>query len=382
MTSYSTNHSNGTLEKITLKLLNKLALMMTNTSSFGSYFEPIAKLFSKAHRVGISSAKVTNVCWESSDIYSLTLKPNGRRFQRFKAGQFIQIEVEKNGRRFQRCFSISSSPVEFKRDGTIELSIRTQEGGAITPWLSKALSTGATIHISQAMGEFTLKNMRANKLFIAGGSGITPVLSILKEGIHQEWFQDATLLYYTHDEASMPFKAELAQLEKSGLNTQLVYTQTQGRLKQEHIQNLCSDVLEREVYICGPSGMIESGISLLSDMGLSQEHLNFEYFGPAPLIKSVHANDTSNEQTLNISYTTSVMQSVTSPENNESLLNLAEQAGLKPVSGCRIGVCHQCICKKTKGRVLNTKTNIVSDSGTEDIQLCLSVPLENVALAL
>ena len=372
------------------KFIALFARTLTNKESFNAYFEPFIQLFKPTWRYNQFSAKVISKRNENHKIYTLTLKPDSR-WATFKAGQFVMLSVEINGRLLTRTFSISSAPRELEHHGLIQISICEQAKGAVTPWLKTELRTGDTVYLSPAMGEFHL-NIQDKKIFIAGGSGITPIRSMLKESKDQLWLKDAHLLFYQDTPEEAIFCDDLAALKQAGLNIHLFYSKIDGFISLEHIQKALnlpetpdeSFFQRSEAYICGPGAMISSSREILQQAGLNDAFIHFEYFGQAPTNTSANSTlDKNADELIQVDYVTSGKQVQFSGASlSKSLLELAEEQGLKPVSGCRIGICHQCICKKKSGRVLNTKTQEISDSGPEDIQLCLSIPLDSVSLEL
>lgn len=345
---------------------------VARTTTFADYFEPLIQLVKPSFVAGKIPARVVQVRHENDHVFSLILKP-GRGFKGFTAGQYVELCVERDGRRFSRYFSISSGVQQFRQQGTIELSIRVQEKGHITPWLRMALTTGAKVHLGHAQGEFVLKASDKPLLMLAGGSGITPFRSMLA-GL-QDYPAAVTLLYYAQDASAHLFKRELLarQADMPHVRVVLVDTSLEGFFSQQHLDVYCPDYAARDIYICGPSAMITHSRQLLGELGVAQGNIHFEFFGPAPLQLDGIATAGVTE------FRRSGKQSI-NPEQQQTLLDMAENAGLKPASGCRMGVCYQCICKKESGVVLNTKTGQYSDTGAQDVQMCVSVPVGDVVL--
>jgi len=365
------------------KTAYSLAPTLTNVDTFGAYVEPIIQLFKPTWRYNAISAKLVSINNESSNVYTLSLKPNSS-WHSFTAGQFVQLTVEKNGSLVTRTFSISSSPRHFKETGCIELSIRIQDKGLITPWLLNNVPLESTVYLSKAMGDFTLQNTVKHKLFIAAGSGITPIRSILNEHIHSAWLKDATLLFYVRNHSELLFSQDLQAYKNAGLHCKIIYTEESGHISEQHLKTNVPDFKNGESYICGPREMIQSTVELLCNADVAAEHIHFEYFGQAPIeALDLNEEDFEPDEAIQVDYLSSQKQVKFNPDGiPKTLLELAEQEGLQPTSGCRMGICHQCICKKKQGRVYNTKTKQYSDSGAEEIQLCVSVPIGNVELEL
>jgi len=372
------------------KFANLLANTLTNKESFAAYFEPFIQLFKPEWRYQQLAAKVISKRNENNKIYTLTLKPSAS-WSGFKAGQFVLFSIEINGRLLTRTFSISSAPAEFEQSGLIELSICEQDQGAVTPWLKAELNTGDFVYLSQAMGDFCL-NLQDKKVFIAAGSGITPIRSMLKQAKNEAWLKDAHLFFYQRNPEETIFLDDLAALKQARLNIHLLYTELDGHFSLEHLKTGLK--LEQtpdatffnhtEAYICGPGKMIASCREQLNQAGLADSNIHYEYFGRAPSSRSLTESLAADaDEFIQVDYLDSNKQvQFTSGTVSKTLLELAEEQGLKPVSGCRMGICHQCICHKKQGRVFNTKTGEISDSGPEAIQLCLSVPVGSVELEL
>lgn len=367
---------------------------LTQHDRFSGYFQPLIQLLAPKWTTDAYRAQVVDIRDEMADMYTLVLKPVtgvlDRLWPTFQAGQFLELMIEKDGSRTTRCFSISSSPAYYQRTGLIELSIRIQQKGRITPWIRQQLEKKDRVNISRAQGDFVLpakakflytdrdSNKESDKLlFIAGGSGITPFRSMLHQLKGHTPALDIHLLYYSRDDQQVLFQQEFEQLEKEcpNLNITFVDSQSQGFISVQHLEDFCSDFSQRSIYICGPNPMIQQTRKVLADLDVAKDNIHFEYFGAAPLELATNTQGAVHFQASDKVW-------INQDQQPASLLEQAEALNLKPVSGCRIGVCHQCICKKKSGVVYNTRTQEYSDTGTEEIQLCISVAQGDVVLDL
>ena len=353
---------------------------LTNHQSLRAYLEPLIQVALPQWRADLLRSRVVEIRHESKDMYSLVIKAN-KAFQAFQAGQYIELTVEKDGAWVSRYFSISSSPAYFSKTGLFELSIRIQSHGKITPWLPKALKAGSIVNISSAKGDFTLNPEHASVCMIAGGSGITPFRAMLQQislsSNKLAAAQDITLLYYARSSEHFLFENEFNAFAKqnSKFHLKLMDSELLGNISAAHISLMEQLNSQTHFYICGPSPMITQGRQILRDLNVSNDNVHYEFFGPEPLSTNIKNNEAQ------VLFSRSNKQSV-STSNNQTLLELAEANNLKPVSGCRIGVCHQCICQKKSGVVYNSKTKTYSDTGAQEIQLCISVPVNDVVLDL
>ena len=188
---------------------------------------------------------------------------------------------------------------------------------------------------------------------------------------------DIHLLYYSRNNQQIVFQQEFEQLQKEypSITITFVDSEQDGFICAEHLQAYCSDFLQRTAFICGPSPMIQQARKVLVEQGISKEKINFEFFGAAPV-------GLENSEQGIVHFQASEKIVISEKDKTSTLLEQAEEQGLSPVSGCRIGVCHQCICKKKSGVVFNTRTQTYSDTGSEEIQLCISVAQGDVVLDL
>lgn len=368
--------ASSTLGKAWQWVMNSL----TNHDTLADYFEPLINGVVPGWRADRFRSQIVEVRDENEDMYSLVIKPNSK-WKGFKAGQYIELTVEKNGAWMSRYFSISSSPAYFEKTGLIELSIRIQDKGHITPWLPKALSAKSIVNLSAAMGEFTLNPEHQSVCMIAGGSGITPFRSMLQQLDLSKGLQsslDITLIYFARSSEHFLFEQEFKAIAGNhpSVELKLMNSEQEGNITHKHLEILALPENNTHFYVCGPSPMILLARTILQDLAVSDSNVHYEFFGPEPVSLDVQTDGAA------ILFERSSKQ-IESPANETStLLEIAEENNLKPVSGCRMGVCHQCICQKKSGVVYNTKTQTYSDTGAQEIQLCISVPVNDVVLDL
>ncbi|MBV1881247.1 MAG: iron-sulfur cluster-binding domain-containing protein [Pseudomonadales bacterium] len=334
-------------------------------------------------------AQVLGVYSETNSAKRLRLKPRDN-WNGFLPGQYISITLEVNGKNIQRHYSICSELALWENEGLIDIAVQQAPNGEMSNWIAHHIKSNAVIRISQATGEFTSKENATPKLFIAGGSGITAIFSML---INRDSDDPApTVIYTARGEGNHLFKNQLTHLNDTKMKTRnnLVNNQTNdnapsvilhdsidGRLNEKTIREYCPDLADRSIYICG-SHKFTSGINqILSDIGIEKEAIHSEAF-----INSgdLHTTATLPSSDSLIEFTRSKTQ--IQDTRNKTVLELAEAAQLNPKAGCRSGICHQCKCRKTSGIVMNALTGVESSSGMEDIQACISFPIGHVKIEL
>lgn len=346
--------------------------------TLSGYIEPIIGLIRPEFRWEGINARIHDIRVETDDFFTLAIKPVSPTKFRFEPGQHISLKVEIDGRAYERVFSISSSLIKFKSESVIELSIKRIVGGKVTNWLADHLKPGMSVKIGPALGNFTLDSKSASlcNAFIACGSGITPILSIL-ESIPETSLSTQFLLFSISHRKSAPFIERLQVLAKNGLNLRILETSTEGRLNNVTLQAWLNNTQVENVYSCGPGGLPEQVKELFEarcqSLNIVPPQFHSESFG-------VRSTSPSNQH--RVTFINGKGKEVNALQGEGTLLDNAEKQGLKPIYGCRAGICHQCITRKTSGRVRNLLTNEVSESGIQDIQLCICIAESDVALEI
>lgn len=370
-------------------LTNKLALTLFNNDTFKAYFSPFSTKPVAVLMGEMFAATVVAITPENTDIYSLTLTISGKvdaQSFSFQPGQYVELQVKQNGRYIKRPFTISSPLSQLQQHKTITLTIKKQSAGRITPWLVDAVSKGEMLAISPAKGDFTLlaclpenasQQVKKEVLFIAAGSGITPFYSLLLSHVADYPNINFTLLYYARANQHV-LHADLValEIEQANFSLKLLHTERDGHCALAHLHAATTDLNNSAVYICGPSRMMDQTQALLLEIGLYQDAIHLEQFGLASF-SNVDINTSRN-----VSFTTTNRNIVVNADNQQTLLTLAEGNYVPAKYGCRIGICQECKCKKISGVVYNSQTKTYSDTGEEDIQACISIPVTDVVINL
>lgn len=300
---------------------------------------------------------------------TLLLRPN-RAFAGFKAGQHVNAAIEVNGRRHTRLYSPASS--EGTARDVIELTVGLHEGGVVSTYLREHARPGLVIGLDFVAGDFVLPDRRPDKLvFISGGSGITPVVSMVRTLCEQGHDGQMTFVHYVRREEEACYRGELLELAERHPNLTVLYGFTRDETNTDlhgHYAAGTVDVEGAEIYACGPPSLIDGIRAAHGD-----EHLHFETFVPPVFEVPENAGGGT------ISFKESA---VTATDDGRTLLEQAEAAGLTPESGCRMGICHSCTCRKTSGAVRNLLNGEISVVDEEDVQICISVPVGDVELAI
>ncbi len=319
-------------------------------------------------------AEVLAVRRQTPRSVTLVLRPN-RAFAGFRAGQYVRVGVEIDGVRHTRTYSPASS--EHAR-GQLELTVTLHPEGRVSRHLHRALAPGSVLHLGSADGEFTLPSPRPERLvLISGGSGVTPVLSMLRTLCDEGHRGEVVFLHYARTAADWLYRDEAEALAARHPNLTVRYVATREGGAHVSAQDVGALLREGElesadVAVCGPPALLDGVRELWAAAG-APERVRSETFTPLRLPVSAEPG------TGTLHFTRSG-RSVAAGAG--SLLEQAEAAGLTPAYGCRMGICHTCTCRKAAGTVRNVLTGERLDGEDEDIQLCISVPDGDVALDL
>jgi ferredoxin-NADP reductase len=327
-------------------------------------------------------AEVTAVHHPAPDSVTLTLRPN-HLWRGHEPGQFVRCTVEIDGVRRARCYSPASSA--HRSDGMLELTARAHPEGLVSRFLHEHAAPGMVVGLEPAAGDFVLSAERPDRLaLISGGSGITPVMSMLRTLIEEDHRGEIAFLHYARNPDRVPYARELAQIavQAPGVNVAFAYTRgargggpqgargngLAGHFSLDHLSAIAPELAATEIYVCGPAGLIDAVRA-----ACNPERVHSESFVPPAL--TLDARDAAGA----VSFARS---GIDAPNSGATLLEQAEAAGLKPAHGCRMGICHTCTCRKLAGGVRNVVTGEISSTEDEDIQICVSVPAGSVALDL
>jgi ferredoxin-NADP reductase len=322
-------------------------------------------------------ARLEAIRSETPDTKTFVLRPASGPLS-FVAGQSIPIRVVLGGVVHERHYSPTSTPGE----PTLSITVRHHPGGRVSGWLHEHARAGDIVELGPAAGSFVLpESIPARALFIAGGSGITAVLAVLRAALRADPATDACLLYYARRPCDFAFADALQQLERRHASLQVHRLVQQpddgsagaGHFSAAHLEAFVPDHAQREVFVCGPPGLLRAVTRHWTEAGLAAQ-LHSEAFAPALDDDSAEARPSVAVHFRRSSRTVDGAES--------TLLAIAEAAGLRPPSGCRMGICHTCACTKVSGVVRDRVTGAVDREAGSRIRLCVSQPLGPVTLDL
>jgi ferredoxin-NADP reductase len=312
-------------------------------------------------------ARVLEVRRETADAATVVMAVNGN-WPGHRAGQHVRIGVEIDGVRHQRPFSLSSAP----GDDYLTITVKRNGDGLVSNYIVDQLQPGSIVHLSAPAGDFHQGDRAPGEmLMLGGGSGITPLRAMLHDLHRQGWQGDVTLLYYNQNAEATIFRDELDQLAAQWPSLTLHHFHAdQGELfSGEQLARVVPDYQRRELFLCGPPPLMDLVTEFYADQGLSQQLHSERFSAPARQASADGGRvrfSLSNAEAMGT--------------GTESVLELAESVGLNPEHGCRMGICHTCVCKLNSGRLRNLHNGEVFDAEGEQVRICMHAPEGDVEL--
>jgi ferredoxin-NADP reductase len=306
---------------------------------------------------------------ETADAATVVIKP-GYRWDGHRPGQYLRIGVDIKGVRHWRAYSLTSEPG--RADGCISITVKHVEEGVVSPYLVKHGRTGAIVSLGGVEGDFILPEDPPERLlFISAGSGITPIMSMLRS-IEP---RDAVLLHSARGAHDVIFGDELRDYARrhDGFRLHEQDTSRDGRLTPEHLDELVPDWRERETFLSGPGEMLDAFCEHWERHG-DPEKLHMERFQPK---LGVSGEEGEGGTVVFLKSDREVEADGSTP-----ILVAGEDAGLDLPYGCREGICHTCVGTLKSGRLRDLRNGKVYGQDGETVRTCISAPEGRVEIEL
>jgi stearoyl-CoA 9-desaturase NADPH oxidoreductase len=324
------------------------------------YLELINPLWSTRELRG----KIESIDAETPDAATVTIRP-GYEWEGHRAGQNLRIGLDINGRRHWRAYSLTSDPG--RPDGFISITIKNVDEGTVSPYLVRRGRPGSIVSLGGVEGEFVLPDPIPEKLlFISAGSGITPIMSMLRSLEHQEALDDVLLVHSARNAEDVIFGEELREMEKrnDGFRLHEQHTGEMGRFKPEDLEELCPDWKEREGFISGPAELLDALDDYWEQHG-DCDRLHMERF--QPIIGEAEEGEGGTIKFLK-------SDCEAHSDGSKPILVCGEDAGLSLPFGCREGVCHTCVGELKAGEIRDLRTGKVTGQRGEMVRTCINAP--------
>lgn len=334
---------------------------------------------------------------ETHDVKSFLFRPRRPGLARFLPGQFITLELQIGGETINRCYTISSPPT---RPDTLSITVKRVPGGPVSNWLHDHLTPGMSLRALGPNGEFSCALHPAAKfLFLSGGSGITPLMSMSRSFYDLGEQRDVVFVHSARTPADIIFRRELALLAASqpGFRTAFVcegrggegdWSAPTGYLDLALLARIAPDFGERAIFCCGPEPYMAAVRALLAEGGFDMSRYHEESFNFADATSDESGDEADAEALVaaadstgfNVEFTKSGRNVVCAP--GQKLLEAARSAGLRLPSSCAKGMCGTC-----KSRLVSGEVHMAHGGGIRQREIdqgfilpCCSTPLTDLVI--
>lgn len=324
---------------------------------------------------GVVPLRVTEVVRETDDAVTLVLDVPADRPEPFayRAGQFLTLVLSIDGQQRRRSYSMSSAPAV---DDALRITVKRDRDGVVSNWLNDTAAPGDWLYAFSPAGRFVLNDADHSLIAFAGGSGITPVYSLLRSALAST-VRTARLFYANRERRAVIFDQALALLagqhgDRFALHHHL--DDASGIVTAAHVDAFLRDVDDAEFYVCGPNAFMQTVCDALRAAGVPTDRLHVEHFD-APAAAGTPPDTTAvvpDELIIVLNG-----QRTTAPYSaGDTVLQTARMAGLRAPSSCETGSCATCMARVTSGSARMINNGALEDDEVDDgwVLTCQAIP--------
>ena len=348
-------------------LLRTLASRLTTPLLPDDYLHLLNPLWSARELRG----EIVDVVPETEHAATLVIRPGWGWSGSYRAGQYVGIGTQVEGRWHWRSYSLTSVPT--RGDKTISITVKAMPEGFLSGHLVNGLPPGTIVRLAAPRGEFVLPEPPpARVLFLTAGSGLTPVMSMLRTLHRRGSMPDVVLVHSAPAEQDVLFRQELHRLadEHPTLALHERHTDVEGVLKLDRLGEICPDWAERQTWACGPAPMLDDAERVWEAARVG-DRLHVERFS----IQLDGAGGEGGTVTFGSGGKSAEVDGAT------TLLEAGEQAGVQMPFGCRMGICQSCVVPLVSGSVRDLRNGTVHVEG-DRIQTCISAAAGDCVLGV
>ncbi len=316
---------------------------------------------------------VSEVKKETPNSVSITFSvpDNLKTIFSFKAGQYITIKHQKGGKDLRRAYSICSSP----NSGVLKVAVKKVEKGVFSEYANTDLKAGETLQVLPPTGKFTLERNLKNYAAFAAGSGITPVLSLIKCTLEEMPQSTFLLIYGNRTKEEAMFYDEITALQKEfpkRFAVEFIFSRKEeenakfGRIDRSMVnfflKNKYAETVYSAFYLCGPEVMIDEVSATLKHNGINSKQIHHELFSTAEKGLLVEKHDGNTSVTIILDDEEAIFEM----PQTKSILEAALNEGMDPPYSCQGGICSTCIARLKEGKAEMRKNQILTEAEIAD----------------
>jgi ferredoxin-NADP reductase len=328
---------------------------------------------------------------ETHDVKTFVLEARRPQLFRYRPGQFLTFDFEIDGERINRCYTISSTPT---RPHLISITTKRVPRGPVSNWLHDRLKPGMELRATGPMGEFTsLAHPAQNYLFLSGGSGITPLMSMARAYHDLALPRDIVFVHFARTPADIIFRAELELMAHNMPSFRFVpvceadspgerWAGFSGRVSPSLLRLIAPDFLEREIMVCGPAPFMAAVRGILAGAGFDMARHHEESFDFATLMGGAAEEETPLPAARTFKVEFKKSGRTVECGTDGFVLGAAKAAGMRLPSSCTKGLCGTC-----KSRLVSGQVDMKHQGGIRQreidqgmVLLCCSKPLTDLVV--
>jgi ferredoxin-NADP reductase len=349
--------------------VSRIGRVMTNPLLPDDYFALIKPHWSTREVTGV----VERLVKEPGNATTVVIRPNFP-LPPHQPGQYLRIGMEINGIRHWRAYTLTSDPNH--PEGFVSITVKHTDGGRMSPVFNQQVRPGQQVFLGDIEGEFTLPDPLPGKiLMLSAGSGITPIMAMLRELDRRDRVEDVLHVHSSRSEQDMIFGPMLRDLaeRRPGYRLIEVHTADQARLSPADLDQHCTDWRERTTFLSGPRELMDAIGAHYEHAGLSDQLLTERF---QPVIGIGGGDGTGGTVRFRVS------ECDADCEAGMSILVGGEKSGAKLQFGCRMGICHTCVGRLQDGAVRDIRTGAVTEASGQMIRVCINAPEGHVEVDL
>jgi all-trans-retinol 13,14-reductase len=359
------------------KVLGKLKSYLASKPTLPKSELPVSKPVASTSGFVAQCIEVVDV---THDVKAFRFTPESGTSLQYQPGQFVTLELELDGKKIYRSYTMSSTPT---KGAYFEVTVKRVENGVMSNWLCDYLGQGAKVRMTGPYGKFTCAPKPATKLLmLSAGSGVTPMLSMSRWLVDQKRDVDVVYFHNARTQQDVIFGDEVTAMAKQNPKFKPFLSLTRnpkdspwaglrGYLDENMLQAIAPDFKERQVFICGPQGFMQNAKNLLMGLGFPAEQWHEESFDVATSLNGSGGSVVFVQSGTEIACT-----------GQQSILEVAEQAGISIGNACRTGDCGECKLRKLDGDVVMSNCDGLDPQDLKDGYILTCVAAVNGRVTL